>query len=87
MESSSMGVSSVVRDFGLCGSVLVQRGQRYNRGVSVGGSTSVPKAGPEVITTGHEAWVGGGVDDTADDVVVTQGQKVLPLCRSGVPAA
>lgn len=47
----------------------------------------VPEPGPVVVTAGHEARVGGGVDDAAHDAVVPQGQEVPPLCSSGIPAA
>lgn len=57
------------------------------RWISVCGGAAVPEAGPEVIATGHEAWIGGRVDDATDDVVVSQGQQVFPLSCARVPAA
>lgn len=54
---------------------------------SVCGGAAVPEARPEVVAAGHEAGVGGRVDDAADDVVVAQRQQVLPFGRAGVPAA
>lgn len=38
---------------------------------SVCGGATVPEAGPEVITAGHEAGVSRRMDDGADYVVVT----------------
>lgn len=54
---------------------------------SVCGGPTVPEAGPEIVTAGHEARVGGGMDDAADNVVVAQRKQVLPFCSPGVPAA
>lgn len=54
---------------------------------SVRGGAAVPEAGSEVVAAGHEAGIGGRVDDAADDVVVSQRQQVFPLGRARVPAA
>ena len=64
-----------------------ERGNTEGVWVSVCGGTAVPEARPEVVAAGHEARVGGRVDDAAHDVVVSQGQQVLPLGRARVPAA
>lgn len=76
----------------LFGSLRGGRGQEgdaqsQNVKSSVGGVAAVPEASPEVVAAGHEAGVGGRVDDAADDVVVAQRQQVLPLGRARVPAA
>lgn len=62
--------------------VLSQSGNTGAGCISVCGSAAVPEAGPEVIAAGHEAGVGGRVDDAADNVVVSQGQQVFPLGRA-----
>lgn len=55
--------------------------------VSVCGGAAVPEAGPEVVAAGHEAGIGGRMDDAAHNVVVSQRQQVFPLGRARVPAA
>lgn len=55
--------------------------------VSVCGGAAVPEAGSEVVAAGHEAGIGGRVDNASDDVVVSQRQQVFPLGCARVPAA
>lgn len=63
------------------------KGQKDRTGTSVCGGAPVPETCPEIVAAGHEARIGGRVDDAAHNVVVSERQQVFPLGRARVPAA
>lgn len=62
-------------------------GLKAHKCLLVSGGAAIPESGSEVVAAGHEAGVGGWVDDTAHDVIVAQGEQVLPLGCAWIPAA